>query len=187
MATGRRWVVCAAVLAVSAVTGTAHASAEPSGGGGGEPVQTGEPVTVPMPPVPITEPLPEPIGMIPPIETLGSLLAQSGTDPAGPLGLPELPGYGVLLGQNTLPVAPGDVGPATIPNLNVYNPEYLLGQNITPAAPGEGTAAPGIGPSPDSPGTGRVAFLRRLHEMYQAGLLTGALLGQNPPEPAPAG
>ena len=185
------------MLAVSAVTGTAHASAEPSGGGVGEPVQTGEPAPVPMPPVPmppvpmppvpIAEPLPEPIGMIPPIETLGSLLAQSGTDPAGPLGLPELPGYGVLLGQNTLPVAPGDVGPATIPNLNVYNPEYLLGQNITPAAPGEGTAAPGIGPGPDSPGTGRVAFLRRLHEMYQAGLLTGALLGQNPPEPAPAG
>jgi hypothetical protein len=187
MATGRWWVVCAAVLAVSAVTGTGHASAEPSGAGVDEPVQTGEPAPVPMPPVPIAEPLPEPIGMIPPIETLGSLLAQSGTDPAGPLGLPELPGYAVLLGQNTVPVAPGDVGPATIPNLNAYNPEYLLGQNVTPAAPGEGTAAPGIGPSPDSPGTGRVAFLRRLHEMYQAGLLTGALLGQNPPEPAPAG
>ena len=182
MATGRRWVVCAAVLAVSGVTGTSHASAEPPGAGVDEPVQTGAAA-----PVPITEPLPEPIGLIPPIATIGSLLAQSGTDPAGPLGLPELPGYAVLLGQNTVPVAPGDVGPATIPNLNAYNPEYLLGQNVTPAAPGEGMAAPGIGPSPDSPGTGRVAFLRRLHEMYQAGLLTGALLGQNPPEPAPAG
>jgi hypothetical protein len=33
---------------------------------------------------------------------------------------------------------------------------------------------------PDDPGTGRIAFLRRLHEMYQNDALTGALLGQVP-------
>jgi hypothetical protein len=42
--------------------------------------------------------------------------------------------------------------------------------------------APGLGPMPDDPGTGRIAFLRRLHEMYQGGALTGALLGQVPPD-----
>ena len=66
--------------------------------------------------------------------------------------------------------------------LSAFNPEYLLGQNLTPAAPGDGTTAPGLGPDQDSPGTGRIAFLRRLYEMYDAGALKGSLLGQQPPE-----
>ena len=67
-----------------------------------------------------------------------------------------------------------------IPNLSAFNADYLLGQNLTPAAPGLGAPAPGIGPDRDNPSTGRIAFLRRLNEMYQAGGLTGAFLGQLP-------
>ena len=37
-----------------------------------------------------------------------------------------------------------------------------------------------MGPSAGDPSTGRLAFLRRLHTMYQAGDLKGSLLGQMP-------
>ena len=127
---------------------------------------------------------PAPIGLIPPIASIGNVLAQNGSTPAGPLGLPDLSAYApsLVLGQNPVPAAPGATEAAVVPNLNAFNAAYLLPQNLTPAAPGQGEPAPGIGPNQDSPGTGRIAFLRRLHEMYGAGALTGALLGQIPKE-----
>ena len=118
---------------------------------------------------------------IPQISGIGNPLAQSGTQPGGLMGLPDLSGYGpnLLLAQNPDAAAPGA---PVVPNLSAFNPEYLLGQNVTPAAPGDGTAAPGLAPDGDIPGTGRIAFLRRIYEMYQGGDLKGALLGQQSPE-----
>jgi hypothetical protein len=119
---------------------------------------------------------------VPPPAGIGNPLAQAGSAPTGPFGLPDLSGYEttVILGQNPVPAAPGTPDPAALPSLSAFNPEYLLAQNQAPSAPGEGVLAPGIGPMPDDPGTGRIAFLRRLHEMYQGGALTGSLLGQVP-------
>ena len=130
-------------------------------------------------PPPAPEPPPQsiiPPGGIP----FGSILAQTGS-PAGLLGMPDLSAYGanLLLGQNTAPSAPGE-GIAGIYPLNAFRSEYLVPQNVTPAAPGQGVPAPGIGPDADNPGTGRIAFLKRLHAMYAAGELDGALLGQRP-------
>jgi len=127
---------------------------------------------------------PTPTGLIPPVASIGNALAQSGNDSVGPLGLPDLSSYSpnLVLGQNAVPSAPGAVDPAVIPNLSAFNAGYLLPQNLKPAAPGQGVPAPGIGPDQDNPSSGRIAFLRRLHEMYQAGDLKGAFLGQLPKE-----
>ncbi len=136
---------------------------------------------------PPTDPAPAPVAptdFIPQQAGIGNPLAQNGNQATGILGLPDLSEYGpnLLLGQSTTPAAPGDPAAAAVPNLNAFNPQYLLGQNVAPAAPGEGSAAPGLGPDADSPGTGRIAFLRRLYEMYQAGGLKGSLLGQQSPD-----
>jgi len=133
---------------------------------------------------------PAPPGLIPPPSLIGDALAQTGSPPAGPFGLPDLSAHapGLLLGQNPVPQPPGAPGPAAIPTLNAFSPEYLVPQNVAPAGPGQGAPAPGIGPNPEDPGLGRIAFLQRLREMYQAGDLRGALLGQAPPDqvlPAP--
>jgi hypothetical protein len=136
------------------------------------------------------------MGLIPPISTIGGLLGQTGIEPAGPLGLPDLATYGnaLVLGQNLVPSVPGTAEQAVTPSLQVFTDDYLVPLNLVPAAPGEGSPAPGIGPNADIPGAGRIAMLRRLREMYQAGNLTGALLGQLPkdefgqpmlPEPDP--
>lgn len=168
-----RWWCAAALLTAFAVGGAVPATAAP----------TDEP-----PPDPASEPAPAvapaSTGLIPPIASIGNVLAQNGSTPAGPLGLPDLSAYGpsLVLGQNPVPAAPGATEAALVPNLSAFNAGYLLPQNLTPAAPGQGEPAPGIGPDQDSPGTGRIAFLRRLHEMYGAGALTGALLGQVPKE-----
>jgi hypothetical protein len=162
--TARRRLTLTAVLAAGIVTWPAPAAAEPA------------------PPTPEPSPLPPaPMEFIPPPVGIGNPLAQNGTQPAGPFGLPDLSANAgnLLLGQNAAPSAPG-ASPAAVPNLSAFNPDYLLQQNLAPAAPGEGTPAPGIGPDGDNPGTGRIAFLQRLHEMYEAGSLTGALLGQAP-------
>ena len=132
-----------------------------------------------------TDPSPAPAaptGFIPPVASFGNILGQTGSDPAGPLGIPDLSAYApnLVLGQNPVPAAPGTADPAVIPNLSAFNAGYLLPQNLKPAAPGLGTLAPGIGPDKDNPSTGRIAFLRRLNEMYQVGGLTGAFLGQLP-------
>ena len=157
-----------------------------------EPGLTAEVLPVPPPPAPGIDPAPPapgidpappaPTGLIPPISTIGGLLGQTGIEPAGPLGLPDLATYGnaLVLGQNLVPSVPGTAEQAVTPSLEVFTDEYLVPLNLVPAAPGEGSPAPGIGPNADIPGAGRIAMLRRLHEMYQAGNLTGALLGQLP-------
>lgn len=157
------WVLAACALA-SALACAAPAQAAPE-----------EPTPPPPPPAPAF--IPQPAG-------IGNALAQSGAQPGGLLGLPDLSAYGsnLLLGQNPDPVAPGAPAAAVVPNLSAFNPEYLLGQNTAPAAPGDGAPAAGIGPDQDSPGTGRIAFLRRIYEMYQDGALKGSLLGQQSPE-----
>lgn len=143
-----------------------------------------EPVPAPAPPPPQPPPPPPPDGLL---AGIGSALGQTGSTPSGPLGLPDLSGLGpaLLLAQNPLPTEPGVPAPGAIPSLSAFDPGYLLPLNIDPAAPGEGEPAPGIGPNADSPGTGRLAFLQRLREMYATGQLRGALLGQQPPEEVP--
>ena len=141
------------------------------------PAKADEPTPPPPSPAPAPTFIPQPAG-------IGNVLAQNGTQPGGLLGLPDLSAYGsnLLLGQTPGQVTPGAPAAAVVPNLSAFNPEYLLGQNASPAAPGEGAPASGLGPDTDSPGTGRIAFLRRLYEMYEAGALKGSLLGQQSPE-----
>ena len=101
------------------------------------------------------------------------------------MGLPDLAAYapGLLLGQNAVPSAPGTPASVTAPDLRAFNGDYLLPQNVAPAAPGQGVAADGFGPDAGrTPAPVGLAFLRRLHGMYQDGGLAGALLGQVPDE-----
>ena len=189
--TARRWPVGAAVIALAVAPGT-PANADAPDEQVTEPGLTAEVLPVPPPPAPGIDPAPPapgidpappaPMGLIPPISTIGGLLGQTGIEPAGPLGLPDLATYGnaLVLGQNLVPSVPGTADQAVTPSLEVFTDEYLVPLNLVPAAPGEGSPAPGIGPNADIPGAGRIAMLRRLHEMYQAGNLTGALLGQLP-------
>lgn len=136
----------------------------------------------------IAEPAPGdpavPPPFVPPNSTIGSVLAQSDAPSVGPVGLPDLSAYGpgLLLGQNPVPSAPGTPDVVTTPDLHAFNSQYLVPQNVAPAPPGQGVADSGIGPSPDDPSTGRLAFLRRIHQMYQGGALDGSLLGQIPYE-----
>jgi hypothetical protein len=150
-----------ASLAVAALACAAPVMADPA-----------QPPPAPAPPAPAE--------LIP---AIGNVLAQAGDKPTGPLGLPDLSAYGtnLLLGQTAQPALPGAPA-AAVPDLNAFNPEYLLSQNAVPAAPGEGTPAAGLAPNDDIDGTGRIAFLRRIYEMYQAGGLKGAFLGQQPPD-----
>jgi len=115
---------------------------------------------------------------------IGNPLAQSGDASSGPFGLPDLStsAAGMLLGQNLMPAAPDATAPAQLPAFYAFDQNYLLPQYLDPSVPGRGTPAPGIGPTPEDPSTGRIAFLRRLHEMYAADELRGALLGQQSPE-----
>ena len=194
--TARRWSIGAAVVALAVVPAT-PAIADGPDEQVVEPGLAAEALPVPPPPVPGIDPAPPaPMGLIPPISTIGGLLAQTGIEPDGPLGLPDLATYGnaLVLGQNLVPSVPGTAEQAVTPSLQVFTDEYLVPLNLVPAAPGEGSPAPGIGPNADIPGAGRIAMLRRLREMYQAGNLTGALLGQLPkdefgqpmlPEPDP--
>jgi hypothetical protein len=180
--TARRWPVGAVVIALAVVPG-ASANADAPDEQVTEPPLTAEVLPVPPPPAPGIDPAPPaPTGLIPPLSTIGGLLGQTGIEPAGPLGLPDLATYGnaLVLGQNLVPSVPGTAEQAVTPSLEVFTDEYLVPLNLVPAAPGEGSPAPGIGPNADIPGAGRIAMLRRLHEMYQAGNLTGALLGQLP-------
>lgn len=137
------------------------------------------------PPAPLPAEAAAPAQKIIPTElgpALGNALAQSGSDKVGLFGLPDISAHGgdLLLAQNTAPAAPGGGQVAGIYPLDAFQSNYLLPQYETPSVPGQGTLAPGIGPDADSPGTGRIAFLRRLHEMYAAGELKGSLLGQMP-------
>lgn len=161
----RRLPALAAALAAVTLACPRTAAAEPA-----PPVDTPPVQTTPAP--------------APPVSGIGNALAQSGSAPAGPLGLPDLSAYtnALILGQNPVPAAPGEAAGVAVPDLSAFSPGYLLPQNLEPAAPGAGTPAPGLGPDEDAPGTGRIAFLRRIYEMYGAGALKGALLGQQSPE-----
>jgi hypothetical protein len=142
-------------------------------------------VADPPPPDPATvAPGAPPADYVPPPSNIGSALAQSDSAASGPLGLPDLAAYapGLLLGQNAVPSAPGAPATVAAPDLRAFNGDYLLPQNVAPAAPGQGVLADGLGPTPQDSSTGRLAFLRRLHGMYQDGGLTGAFLGQVPDE-----
>jgi len=191
--TARRWSIGAAVVALAVMPATPAIADGPD-------EQVVEPglaaEALPVPPPGIDPTPPAPMGLIPPISTISGLLGQTGIEPAGPLGLPDLATYGnaLVLGQNLVPSVPGAGEQAVTPSLEAFTDEYLVPLNLVPAAPGEGSPAPGIGPNADIPGAGRIAMLRRLREMYQAGNLTGALLGQLPtdefgqpmlPEPDP--
>ena len=160
-----RWTLPGGLLAICILVWAAPASA------------TDDPAPVEPGPAP-----PAATVAVPALAGIGTALAQAGSAPTGPFGLPDLSGYetNLILGQNPVPAAPGTPDPAALPSLSAFNPEYLLAQNQAPSAPGEGVLAPSLGPMPDDPGTGRIAFLRRLNEMYQGGALTGALLGQVP-------
>ena len=153
---------------------------------------TAEPAPPPPPPIPVPLPVPPPPGPPPPppppgpvglIGQVGNPLGQTGSQPTGPFGLPDLSSYAssLLLGQTAAPALPGTPA-AAVPDLRALNPEYLVPLNQDPAAPGQGELAPGIGPNEDIPGAGRISMLRRLYEMYQGGDLRGGLLGQVPPE-----
>lgn len=151
------------------------------------PIPAPPPAVVPPPPPP-----PPPAGLIGPV---GSVLGQTGSQSAGLFGLPDLSNHAtsLILGQTAVPALPGTPA-AAVPDLRAFTPDYLLPLNQDPAAPGQGTPVPGIAPNEDIAGTGRIALLRRLYEMYQAGDLRGGLLGQVPPEefyeqlpPAPTG
>lgn len=124
--------------------------------------------------------------IVPPdfMTSLGNVLGQRGSEKAGVLGLPDISSHGgdFLLAQNQAPAAPGAGALAGTYPFNAWESSYLLPQTETPSLPGQGTLAPGIGPTADNPGNGRIAFLRRLHQMYAAGELKGAGLGQMSPE-----
>jgi hypothetical protein len=165
MGTDGQTVASALLIAVAigaALIGSPSAAADPAPGD-------------PPPPVP---------DLLPPNATVGTVLGQRGAPSVGPLGLPDLSAYapGLLLGQNQVPSPPGAPNTVATPDLHAFNNQYLLPQNVTSAAPGQGEPAAGFGPTADQPGTGRLAFLRRLHAMYSDGALDGALLGQVPYE-----
>lgn len=163
-----------------ALPGAAGAAAEPAE----PPPIPGPPIPEPAPPIPPV-PEPAPAGLTDQLARIGNAMGQTGSAPAGPLGLPDLSALGptLLLAQNPVPSAPGVPAPPEVPSLSAFDPAYLIPLNTDPAAPGAGAPAPGIGPDADSPGTGRLAFLQRLREMYAAGQLRGALLGQQPTVP----
>ena len=153
------------------------------------------PPTPPPPPPPLAaesvsaspSPSPSPsspTGFIPQQADIRNVLGQSGPEPGGLLGMPDLSAYAsnLMLGQNPVPAAPGAPGAAVMPSLSVFSPEYMIVQNAVPAAPGEGTATPGLAPNQDIPGTGRISILHRIYEMYQDGWLKGSLLGRQSPE-----
>ena len=133
---------------------------------------------------PTTAPPAPPIGLTPPPAAVGNVLAQNGSEPAGPLGLPDLSAHSLelLLGQNAAPAPPGTDVPVLAPDLRAFNNQYLLPQNVTPAAPGQSDPDVGIGSDDSNAVAGRLDLLKRLHAMYQAGDLDGALLGQRPAE-----
>ncbi|BBX20313.1 hypothetical protein CRI77_03885 [Mycolicibacterium duvalii] len=144
--------------------------------------------TVGAQPSPALPPPPGPPPVVappPPAHPLAPL-AQSGS-PAGLAGIPPglvqpfgQPGSELTLSQHAVPSVPG-TAPATPPQLNPFNNQYLLPQHIAPAAPGEGELF-GIAPGQERADVGAGEYLRRLWETYQAGGLEGGLLGQRPME-----
>lgn len=91
-----------------------------------------------------------------------------------------MPGGGYLLEQHAVPSAPGGLS-GVPPDLSGVTNGNLLPQNIEPSAPGQGQifgVAPGT--EKDVLSTGELA--KQLWDLYRAGYLRGALLGQTPRE-----
>lgn len=100
--------------------------------------------------------------------------------PAPPHPVVSSPDGGYLLGQHAVPSAPG--GPAGLPpNLAGVTGGNLLPQYPEPSAPGQGEIF-GVVPGTEHEvlSTGELAKL--LLDLYGAGYLRGALLGQLPHE-----
>jgi hypothetical protein len=85
----------------------------------------------------------------------------------------------VLLGQRPDAANP-DAPPLGPLNLNPLNNANLLPQNLIPSAPGEGTMV-GVPRGQESENTTFRGLLSRLSDMFHAGDLAGAGLGQRPP------
>ena len=143
---------------------------------------------------PPPEPLPAPVAPAPPppagpnVPIVGAplgpeglnVLAQSGTQPGGPLGAPPVLGLDrtTVLGQLPAPSAPG-AAPGTPPNLNVFNNAYGPQQCLVPSAPGECQQFD-VAPGQENADVNRREWMGRYIDMYRAGMLRGGLLGQLP-------
>ncbi|MGD9619643.1 MAG: hypothetical protein AB7G47_05555 [Mycolicibacterium sp.] len=156
-----------------------------------------------QPALPVLPVLPIPPGPLPGVPTPGAPaappmpasvlfpLAQQGA-PATVGGLPGLPDLtGRTPNEFVLAQAPVPGGPAVVPSLNALNNQYLLPQHLVPSAPGQGEVF-GVSPGQENAASGRIDYLKRLYDTYQAGGLEGGLLGQRPleeigmPLPVPA-
>ncbi|WP_139360657.1 hypothetical protein [Mycobacterium sp. D16R24] len=160
--------VAAALTAAALVVTAATCEADP---GPDVPEQPIAPVRPPG--------LPEP----PPPSQIGNPLAMAGTE-QGPGGVPTnlgIAGDPSLLGQNTVPAAPGGAGPVTVPGANALNNQYLLPQNLMPAEPGKGEIY-GVAPGEENADVAGGDYLRRLWHQHQDGQLGGGLLGRRPKE-----
>jgi hypothetical protein len=113
-----------------------------------------------------------------------NVLAQNGQDSAGPgsLGAPPISGLdqSTVLAQNPLPTAPGP-NPGVVPDLNPFNNAYGIGQCDVPSAPGKCDQF-GVAPGDENADITRRRWFGRYIDMYRAGMLKGALLGQMPQE-----
>ncbi|MGB5111145.1 MAG: hypothetical protein WBO08_05785 [Mycobacterium sp.] len=140
----------------------------------------------PPPPLPVPAPPAPPPGPNVPIvgAPLGpgglNVLAQSGSQPGGPLGAPPVLGLdrNTVLGQLPVPSAPG-AAPGTPPNLNVFNNAYGPQQCLVPSAPGECEQFD-VAPGQENADVSRREWLGRYVDMYRDGRLRGGLLGQLP-------
>lgn len=163
--------VAGMLVAGAALVSSANASADPPPPG--------------LPADPAVPAPPAPIGMIPPLSTLTSPLAQSGASPESLTGgLPTQPFTGnpdneYFLAQNPVPEAPGGPPGGAPPNLTAFNNAYLLPQNVVPAAPGEGQMYD-VAPGEENANLSPLDPFRRMHHMHVDGYLKGGLLGQMP-------
>lgn len=161
--------IASLVLAVGgAVAGSATAFADP-------------PPDLPVDPA-LPAPPPPPGPTVPVIGApLGpnglSVLEQTGTPVAGPLGLPE--GVNLdptsLLAQQAIP----GITPGPAPSLRAFNNGYLLPQNEVPSAPGQGTVV-GVEPGEENADVSGLDWIRQIHELHKNGNLKGGLLGRVP-------
>jgi hypothetical protein len=140
-------------------------------------------------PAPAPEPPPPPGPEVPivgaPLGPNGlSVLAQNGDESApGKLGVPNGIDMspGALLGQYTVPSAPGAGPPTNAPNLRAFNNGNFFPQNEKPSAPGQGTVV-GVAPGQENADISGLDWLRGIHTLYRNGNLHGGMLGQVPKE-----
>ncbi len=165
----------------AAVTSSATAAADPA-----PPEVPGAPVVAAAAP----EPPPAPPG--PEVPLVGAplgpdglaVLGQTGTATApGRLGIPDGIDMspGALLGQYSIPSAPGGPPPTEAPNLRAFNNGNFFPQNEKPSAPGQGTVV-GVAPGQENSDISGLDWLRQMRTLHRNGNLRGSLLGQVPKE-----